>query len=139
MNFKRTIRTDDEGVPMSSMADIIFLLLIFFMVTAVFSVRRGVEIELPETESAEPISQKNVIVRIDSNGDVYLDGEIASLDDVGPYVLARRAEQSQRGVILESDGAAKYQHVMDVLDELLLVGITEISLPTREEGSDSQR
>ncbi len=133
MNFKRTIPADDEAVPMSSMADIVFLLIIFFMLTTVFTTNRGIEIVLPETESSETISPKNIVIRIDSEGDVYLDGEKATLRDVGPYVISQLSRYSERGVLLESDGSVKYQHVMDVLDELFLVGVTDISLPTRQE------
>ncbi len=133
MNFKRTIQSDDEAVPMSSMADIVFLLLIFFMLTTAFATKKGIEIQLPETESSETIALKNIIIRIASEGDIYLDGEKATLRDVGPYVLSQPSRHSERGVILESDGSVKYQRVMDVLDELLLVGVTDISLPTREE------
>ncbi|MBI5115468.1 biopolymer transporter ExbD [Candidatus Poribacteria bacterium] len=137
MRFKSTIPADDEGVPMASMADIVFLLVTFFMVTSVFNVGRGVKIELPETQSAESISMKDVLVRIDAEGNVYLDGKRSLLKEVGPYVLSKRAENPRRAVIVESDRTAKYQYVMDVLDELLLVGVTDISLPTREEGTES--
>lgn len=136
MNFRRTVPTDDEGVPMSSMADIVFLLIIFFMLTTVFSTKRGIEIELPHTESSESISPKNIIIRITSEGDIYLDGKRATLKDVGPYMVSKGASSAKKSVILESDGDVKYQHVMDVLDELLLVGVTDISLPTREEETE---
>ena len=137
MNFKRTIPADDEGVPMSSMADIVFLLIIFFMLTTVFSDRKGFEIELPQTEYSESISPKNIIIRINSNGDIYLEGRKAPLKDVGPYVISQRGRSPNRGVLLESDGDVRYKHVMDVLDELLLVGVTDISLPTREEEKET--
>jgi biopolymer transport protein ExbD len=115
------------------MADIVFLLIIFFMLTTVFSDRKGFEIELPQTEYSESISPKNIIIRISSEGDVYLEGQKSELRKVGPYVLSERATSPNKGVILESDENVKYKHVMDVLDELLLVGVTDISLPTREE------
>jgi biopolymer transport protein ExbD len=124
---------------MSSMADIVFLLLIFFMLTTAFATKKGIEIQLPETESSETIAPKNIIIRIDSEGDVYLDGEKSALTDVGPYILSQRSQHSERGVILESDGSVEYQHVMDVLDELLLVGVTDISLPTRQEEEEEEK
>ena len=133
MNFKRTIPSDDEAVPMSSMADIVFLLLIFFMLTTAFASKKGIEIQLPETVSSETIAPKNITIRIDLEGVIHLDGDKATLREVGPYVVSQRGKDSKRGVILESDGSVKYQSVMDVLDELLLVGVTDISLPTREE------
>jgi biopolymer transport protein ExbD len=119
------------------MADIVFLLIIFFMLTTVFSDKRGIVIELPQTESSESISPKNITIRITSDGGIYLDGRKAAVRDVGPYVLSIRGQSPNRGVILESDEDVKYKHVMDVLDELLLVGVTDISLPTREEDEEA--
>lgn len=115
------------------MADIVFLLIIFFMLTTVFSTKRGVELELPPTAFSESISPKNIIIRIGSEGEIYLDGEKAELSYIGPYVLTERSRNAQKGVIIESDENARYSHVMDVIDELLLVGVTDVSLPTREE------
>ena len=137
MNFRRTLPADDEGIPMSSMADIVFLLIIFFMLTTVFSVKRGIEIELPHTEVSESVSLKNIVIRIDSEGALYLDGQKARLKEIGPYVISKRSANSEKGVVLESDGSVEYQNVMDVLDELLLAGVTDISLPTREEEPDT--
>jgi biopolymer transport protein ExbD len=133
LNFKRTIPADDEGIPMSSMADIIFLLIIFFMQTTVFSATSGIEIELPHTESSESIAPKNITIMIASNGDIYLDGKQAALEEVGRYVVSKRTRNTNKGVVLESDGDVKYQYIMDVLDELLIVGVTNVSLPTRNE------
>ena len=55
------------------MADIVFLLLIFFMLTTAFATKEGIEIQLPETESSETIAPKNITIRIDSEGGIYLD------------------------------------------------------------------
>jgi biopolymer transport protein ExbD len=133
LNFRRTIPSDDEGVPMSSMADIVFLLIIFFMLTTVFASKRGIEIELPQTESGESVSPQNITIIIDAKGDIYLDEQKTELENLGRNVVAKRSQQSGTGIIVEADGNVEYRQVMDVLDELLLVGVTNISLPTVEE------
>jgi biopolymer transport protein ExbD len=102
------------------MADIVFLLIIFFMLTTVFATKRGIEIELPQTESGEPVSPQNLTILIDAEGGIYLDDQKTNLADLGRSVVVKRSQQSGKGIIVEADGNVEYRQVMDVLDELLL-------------------
>ena len=66
MKFKSRFRDDDEPVPTASMADITFLLIIFFMVSTVFDVSRGIQMQLPQTVTQQDIKERNVTVSIDA-------------------------------------------------------------------------
>lgn len=133
MKFRRA--SDDEGevIPTASMADITFLLIIFFMVGTVFNVEKGIEMRLPESTIQQDISQENVIISIDTEEKLYLDGEPIELGEIGKVALDKVTADPERFILVKSDRGVRYRIVIDVLDELLQVGITNIALPTEEE------
>ena len=136
MKFKRTLVEDDEAVPMSSMADIAFLLIIFFMLTTVFSVDQGIIIELPETSQRESLDLRELVLIIDATGQVHLDGSVIPMDKVGDFVKNRRLANPKRPVVVRSDKNVKYKVVADVMDELLAAGVRDVALPTVSEGGE---
>jgi biopolymer transport protein ExbD len=119
-----------EEIPTASMADIAFLLLIFFMVSTVFAIEEGLLLQLPSKEAVvKKISNKN-IMRISA----YPDGTVTINDE--PVLLSQirgRAEQAMADnpnlvVVVETDRKARYGLMVDVLDELKLAQATRISL-----------
>jgi biopolymer transport protein ExbD len=138
LKFKRRLTPDDEAVPMSSMADIAFLLIIFFMVTTVFDVDRGLLIELPETQVRENVETKQLLLSIDADGKLSADGRPITLERVGEYVKAGRRVNPNRAVVVRSDRRVPYGAVTDVMDELLQAGVRDVALPTAAEGEGSE-
>jgi len=121
---------------MASMADIAFLLIIFFMLTTVFSVDRGLLIELPETKVGEPVEVREMVITIPVEGPVHLDGEPVELEELGPRVEEARRRNPRRPVVVRSDRRVPYGRVADVMDELIQAGITDVALPTVPEKED---
>jgi len=115
------------------MADITFLLIIFFMVGTVFNVEKGIEMRLPQSTIQQDISQENVIISIDTDEKLYLDGDPINLGEIGRLALDKITADPDRFILVKSDQGVRYRVVIDVLDELLQVGITNIALPTEEE------
>lgn len=133
MRFKNRFRDDSEAVPTASMADITFLLIIFFMVSTVFDVSRGIQMQLPATTTQQDIKDRHVTVSIDATQTLFLDGQKAELRGLGRAVLAKLAARPEGFVLIKSDQGVPYRRVVDVLDELLQVGISNIALPTEKE------
>jgi biopolymer transport protein ExbD len=115
------------------MADITFLLIIFFMVGTVFNVEKGIEMTLPQSTVQQDIPDENVIISIDVKGEFYIDGEPADLGEIGDLTFGLLTGHPEKYVLIKSDQGVKYKVVIDVLDELLQAGITNIALPTEEE------
>ena len=77
MKFKRTLRVDEEGIPITNLVDVLFLLIVFFMLSTVLSFDRGIGVKLPETKAAGTISNKGVTI---------LEGPIPRIGAAGPIV-----------------------------------------------------
>ncbi len=133
MKFKRTVRPDEEGIPITNLVDVLFLLIVFFMLSTVLSFDRGIGVKLPETRSAGQISNRGISILVNREGSVFVDGSPVPLDRLGK-VVAEKRKVSGGNVILKSDKETKYQAIADVMDRLLEVGIDDLSLPVVERG-----
>ncbi len=133
MKFKRTVQPDEEGIPITNLVDVLFLLIVFFMLSTVLSFDRGIGVKLPETQTAGRISNRGVSVLVSRDGTVFVDGTPVSLDRLGEVVREKR-RTAGGNVILKSDRETKYQAIADAMDRLLEVGIDDLSLPVVERG-----
>lgn len=139
INQKKS-RVSDE-IPTSSMADIAFLLLIFFLVTTVFPKDKGLEVVLPEEGEEVAVSQNNIlhlIVRTDGIVDVKR-GESTSIQQMRPDDIETvwRTEVTANPNLIaavKTHPDAPHRYMIDVLDALQLAGAERISLQIYEEG-----
>ena len=131
MKFKRTLRVDEEGIPITNLVDVLFLLIVFFMVSTVMSFDKGIGVKLPETGAPGRISTKGVSLLVDREGKVFVDGRPVSLAGLGEAVAERR-KVSGGNVVLRSDQDTRYQAIADVMDRLIAAGISDVSLPVVE-------
>ncbi len=124
-----------------SMADISFLLIIYFMVTSVFSATRGLDFMLPEesTQQQEIKQEDSVDVHVQPNGVVQVDGNQMPLERILPYIGDKLKQNPDKPVILRTDPEATYNDMIQVFDLLRqapdIIGkpIKTISIPTQRE------
>lgn len=140
MAIMRRNKKPGGDIPTSSMADIAFLLLIFFLVTTVFDEEKGLEIVLPEAQSEVAVSQKNVIhLMIQANGLVHVKrGESPQIQRVRSQEIGsiwRQAVAQNPNLIaaVKTAPTASYRYMIDVLDQLQGAGADKISLQVLEE------
>lgn len=130
--MKLKTRPPESEIPTSSMADIAFLLIIFFMVTAVFASTKGLELDLPaEPPPSTPDTVEAVFAHIDAAGALTVDCrpmEPAALLD---YLAPKLERDPGKPVIVYSDPQAPYGAMIEVYDALLAAGTRE-DLPFRE-------
>jgi len=122
-------------IPTASMADVAFLLIIFFLVASFYSVTRGIQFSLPKHEpeafTVEP--EAAVLIEVAADGGLRIDQRPMTLRDVQPYVRERLTRNPGKPVILNTSPDADYSHMTDVFDELRQVGVRRIVIPTHSE------
>ncbi len=128
MKFKRSVQIDEEGIPITNLVDVLFLLIVFFMLSTVLSYDRGLGVKLPETQTAGRISNKGVSILVNRDGRVFVDGWVVAIERLGDAVKDRQKLMGNN-VILKSDRETRFQAIAQVMDKLLEVGIGDISLP----------
>lgn len=116
-------------IPTVSMADIAFLLIIFFMVSTVFSREKGLKIVLPEKGEEVKIKAENILtVNVNPQGEVLIGDEIISIPEVRPRISEALRENESLAVALRVSRSAPYKTMIDVFDELKLARAERISL-----------
>jgi biopolymer transport protein ExbD len=116
--------------------DVVLVLLIIFMVSASFmGSQRALSVNLPSARNSEPVRQKqNVNVTIDAKGQVYLDGNPWSVDDMSKELKARNDQKPVDMVIVRADKGVQYEKVVRVMDAVKQAGIENIAFPTKVPG-----
>ncbi len=122
-------------IPTASMADVAFLLIIFFLVASFYSVTRGIQFSLPKHEpeafTVEP--EAAVLIEVAAAGTLTVDQRPMTLTDLQPYLRERLTRNPGKPVILNTSPEADYSHMTDVFDELRQVGVRRIVIPTHSE------
>lgn len=130
----RDERTSAAAVEIAPLIDVVFILLIFFLVTATFVRDTGVHVSRPEatlTHSLDPMSMR---VSVTASGDVYADGHRVSLEELRLKVSAFIARERQRAVIVIPDVEVSAGRLIEVMDAARLGGATDVALATRQKG-----
>ncbi|MEM6709016.1 MAG: biopolymer transporter ExbD [Pseudomonadota bacterium] len=140
MNFRRKARVD-AGVDLTPLIDVVFLLLIFFMVSTTFIRETQLKINLPEADGELQEIQGQVIeVVIDARGEYAVNGRLLVNNELPTLVralqeLAPSVDKSEP-VIVTADAKAQHQAVVRAMDAAGKVGLTRISITTQQPDND---
>ena len=119
MNIKKKVKVS-EDIPTASMPDIVFMLLLFFMVSTVFRQYTGLPIDLPTAKKIEKLEAKKNVTNIwaDSQGELSIDDKIVRISDVSKVIYKKRLENPRLVVSLKIDRSANMQVVTDIHERL---------------------
>ncbi|MDX1626430.1 MAG: biopolymer transporter ExbD [Wenzhouxiangellaceae bacterium] len=126
---------DEPEINITPMLDIVFIMLIFFIVTTTFVRETGVTIDKPTAITAEPRPQGNVLIGIRENDEIWMNGSRIELGDVRTLVLRARAENPEGSVILISDKSARTGLLVDVMDQVQASGVSRMAISAEQVGS----
>ena len=133
--LKRKSKAASE-IPSSSLADMAFLLLIFFMVTTTFRKEEDRDVVFPEAEATEKLEQprKDVLhVYVESDGAIYINDQLVATQDVSNVIAPMYAENTAMVVMLRSDRDVAYTQIDQILEELQAAGAVRVSFYTNLE------
>ncbi len=141
-------RNVSDEIPTSSMADIAFLLIIYFMITTTFTATRGIDFAPPKDDDRPPEIEKeeSVHIKIQPGGTLLVDTKPMEVSEILDYLEPKLKRNPKKPVIIEPDPAAAYADMVVIFDELrqgkercekddtlTCVEVTNISIPTRRE------
>ncbi|MFO7529592.1 MAG: biopolymer transporter ExbD [Marinobacter sp.] len=125
--------SDDNGeINLTPMLDVIFIMLIFFIVTTSFIKESGVEIERPESSTAAPRPNAQVMVALTAEGAVWVDGEAVDAHRVGERVAALISGEG--GVVIQADRASTTGLLVEVMDRLRQANVEDVAVATSRSG-----
>ena len=121
-----------EGINISPLIDIVFILLLFFIVTSVFVQETGVEIERPQSSQAVSLDRESIYVAVSADLKVFYGGSEIGLQGIVP-TIERLSPTDDQQVIVQVDGRVPTQFLIEVIDEVKLAGIATVNVATLEQ------
>jgi len=133
MAFKKRKKADPE-IPSASLPDIVFQLLIFFLVTTTLDVDKGLDMVLPPIGEKLEIQQKNISnILINDVGQILIDQEIVAVEELDNIVRDKLLENDKLIISVKTARLTKYDIFIKVLDQIKKAGATRISIAEPEE------
>lgn len=134
MGKRHKLRSSVE-IPTSSMADIAFLLIVFFMLTAVFTATQGLRFQFPKDDPTDMNIQPEeaVHIKIVGEGQFMVDRVPMTLEEMGGYVDAKMKQNPEKPVIIQTLPDVPYYAMVDVFDLLKILEVKNVSIPTESE------
>lgn len=131
LNLKNKVPAD---IPTSSMADIAFLLIIFFMLTAVYSTNQGLQYGLPKNEDPANVQPlESMHIHISGPGQYTIDRRPATLPQIAGYIDSKLQQNPKKPVIIQTEPDVPYYVTVEILDLCKELKVENISIPTAAE------
>ncbi|WMS88559.1 ExbD/TolR family protein [Pleionea litopenaei] len=119
---------EESEIDMTPMLDIVFIMLIFFIVTASFVKEAGIDVTNPAGLTATPRSDANIFIAITKAGDVYIDNKKSEVEKLKVEVQRLKAEAPEGSIVIQADKDSKAGVVMKVLDAVKGAGVQNVSV-----------
>ncbi|MFQ3194079.1 MAG: biopolymer transport protein ExbD [Colwellia sp.] len=121
-----------EEINMTPMLDVVFILLIFFIVTASFVKEAGIEVNRPEAATAVKKERANILVAISDKGDVWINKRRVDVRAVQANIERLKAENPQGTVVIQADKKATTDILIKVMDSARAAGVYDVSIAAQE-------
>ena len=132
MVFKRRLKAI-ATVELVPMIDVIFQLVVFFMVSSTFIITPGIDIKLPDSSTAEPVVLSRIILTVVSPEEIYVNKESSTLQSLGSFLQGMKFDKDKKPqVVIQGDKNISYDLMVKVLDVLRENGFTGISLRMKQ-------
>ena len=123
---------DDAEINLTPMLDVVFIMLIFFIVTATFIKQSGIDVTRPDAQTDEKKPLVSVLIAIGPNGDIWIDKNKVDATSVRAHIERLHAENPKGGIVIQADRLAKYEKLKAVLDAARGAKVTEVAISTED-------
>jgi biopolymer transport protein ExbD len=120
-----------KQIDIAPLIDVVFQLLIFFMLTSSFVIQPGIKVNLPKAVTSETLKAENIDIVVSNENVVYLDGKVVTLAELKN--IFKRASSKNNSVLIKSDRRASLGRIVEIWDMARDGGITQINIATNQE------
>ena len=131
-NYNEHSGNENPEINISPLVDMVFLLLIFFIVTTVFVEETGVEVQKPKAASAQNLEKKSILLALTAEGRIVYGGREVRLSGLRG-LISRLLREQEMPVIILADEQSRSGVLVDVIDECKLAGAKQVSIAAERE------
>ena len=132
MRKRKNKVVDEAEIDMTPMLDIVFIMLIFFIVTASFLKEAGIDVNRPESTTQSQVKNASILIAVSETNEIWVDKRRIDIRAVRANIERLRAENPEGAVVLQADRNSKSGVVLEVLDAIREAGVDDAVVSTRE-------
>ncbi|MBI9090093.1 MAG: biopolymer transporter ExbD [Desulfobacterium sp.] len=139
INVRGSVRmkSKEAEINISPLIDLVFLLLIFFMVTTSFVKETGIDVRRPSASTATLAENGNILVAVSDKGTIHFDGRKIDLRSLRSHITRTLAENPEGSVVIVADKVSYTGIVIRVMDQCRLAGAKRVSIAASKTGKES--
>jgi biopolymer transport protein ExbD len=131
--FSETSSQEEESeINITPMLDVVFIMLIFFIVTASFVKESGIEVNRPDAQTAELKEKANILIAITANNQIYVDRRKVDPRAVRANIERLHAENPQGTVVIQADKESKTETLIQVMDASRQAGVFDVAIAAQD-------
>lgn len=127
-----TAASEEAEIDLTPMLDVVFIMLIFFIVTASFVKESGIEVNRPDASTSSAKPRASILVGINDMGEIWINKRKVEESQVRANIERLHAENPQGSVVIQADEEAKTKTLVAVMDAAREAGVSDVSLATEE-------
>ena len=119
---------EESAVDLTPLIDVVFIMLIFFIVTATFVKETGIDVNKPDAPTAVTKEKANILIAIDASNNIWIDRRKIDIRAVRPNIERLHAENPQGSIVIQADEESKNKLLVEVMDAARQAGVYNIAL-----------
>ncbi len=123
---------DESEIDITPMLDVVFIMLIFFIVTATFVKESGIDVNRPDAATAVKKDKANILVAINEKNEIWIDKREVDIRSVRPNIERLHAENPQGSVVIQADKKAYTETLIKVMDAARSAGVYNVAIAAQE-------
>lgn len=131
-HFQNLVEEEEATIDMTPMLDVVFIMLIFFIVTASFVKESGIDVNRPEAATAVKKDRANILVAISDKGEIWINKRRVDVRAVQANIERLRAENPQGSVVIQADRKSTTETLIKVMDASRAAGVFDVSIAAQE-------
>jgi biopolymer transport protein ExbD len=131
-NNQAAAAEDEAQIDLTPMLDVVFIMLIFFIVTASFIKEAGIEVNRPEASTSQPKKNVNILIAVSATNEIWMDQRRIDVRAVRANIERLHAENPKGAVVIQADNESNTETVVAVLDAAREAGVYDVSLATED-------
>ncbi|MDV6315691.1 biopolymer transporter ExbD [Idiomarina sp. HP20-50] len=132
-HFANLVEEEESAIDMTPMLDVVFIMLIFFIVTASFVKESGIDVNRPDAATAVQKNRANILVAISENNEIWINKRQVDIRAVQANIERLYAENPQGSVVIQADEESNTRALIKVMDAARSAGVYDVSVATDEE------
>jgi len=119
---------EEAEINLTPMLDVVFIMLIFFIVTAVFVKEPGIQVDRPEATTAMVPDSAAIFIAVSASNEIWIDQRSVDITGLKPVIERLHAENPEGGVVIQADNEAQNEYVLAAMDAAKEAGVNDITL-----------